>query len=150
MNVKVLMAMMAAGCVCSFGCTQEKDGKDRSLATEMFQRICRLTEDYIDKVEAAQDSASWADVCIEFENKLEKVSFSYPPDTDLLLTEGQNDTIHSLMQEYVGARERRIHKLMHPVLKIDSLTASDSAVVEQETLHETNGARSDASHSRGN
>ncbi|MDE5871007.1 MAG: hypothetical protein K2H22_03535 [Muribaculaceae bacterium] len=149
MNVRILIAAMAAGCLCSFGCTQERDRKDRAQATEMFHRICRLTEDYIERLETAQDSASWATACIEYEDKLEKISFSYPPDTDLLLTEGQNDTIHSLMQEYVGARERRIHGILHPVVEVDSLAASDSAV-QQESLQETTASRQDASRSHGN
>lgn len=102
---------------------------DRSNASEMFERICKLAKDYTDKVEEAQDSAAWAMACIDFEDKLDKISFSYPPDTDLLLTEGQNDTIHSLMQEYVKSRDGRIHEILHPIVQMDSLADTDSLPV---------------------
>ena len=126
----LIIAMMAAGCIYLSGCRQEKKDMDRSKASEMFERICKLTRDYTGKVEQAQDSAAWAAACIDFEEKLDKISFSYPPDTDLLLTEGQNDTIHSLMQEYVKSRDVRIHEIMRSVLEIDSLADMDSLPVE--------------------
>lgn len=122
---------MAAALIAGAGCTQEKNKTDRSQADDMFSRICKLTEEYTDKLEEAPDSADWAAVCTEFEEKLDKISFSYPPDTDLLLTEGQNDTIHFLLQEYVKARSERIYGILHPEPAIDSLGDS-SAIHEQE------------------
>lgn len=91
----------------------------------MFRHITALTKSYISKVEAAQDSAAWAAVCLEFEDSLDKVNFRYPADTDLLLSEGQNDTIGNLMQAYVKARDGRLKTLMTPApLPEDSLAES--------------------------
>ena len=120
-----------------FGCKPEKKYIDRSEATEMFARICKLTEDYTQKVIESKDSLNWATLCSEYEDKLDKISFSYPPDTDLLLTEGQNDTIHSLMLDYIRARDERIHEILHPVVELDSLIDSDSSIVleSSEPIH---------------
>ena len=127
MNKMVLISIIIAVAGFSLsGCRQEKKNKDRTQASEMFGRICRLTKDYIGRLESAEDSVSWASACIEFEDKLNKISFSYPPDTDLLLTEGQNDTIYSLMQEYVSKREKRIDEILHPVLEQDSVSDVDA------------------------
>ncbi|MDE6551652.1 MAG: hypothetical protein K2K98_01630 [Muribaculaceae bacterium] len=126
----VLMALLASVCIGVAGCAQEKKKKDRSQATEMYERICKLTEDYTDRLQNAPDSADWASVCSEFEEKLDKITFSYPPDTDLLLTEGQNDTINILLQEYVKMRERRIHGLLNPDVETDSLEVSDTLAIE--------------------
>lgn len=126
MNRYLLTAFIAAGCLCMAGCAKEKKENDRSQATEMYNRICRLTEDYTDKLENAPDSADWATVCDEFEEKLDKITFSYPPDTDLLLTEGQNDTINLLMQEYVKMRRQRIAGILHPQAENDTLPETDS------------------------
>ncbi|MDE7345297.1 MAG: hypothetical protein K2N48_00975 [Muribaculaceae bacterium] len=136
MNIRLLYAILAAGFICLSGCTQEKKSKDRGNATDMFERICKLTKEYTEKVEQAEDSASWAAACIDFEDRLDKISFSYPPDTDLLLTEGQNDTIHDLMQEYVKSRDGRIHEILRPVVELDSLTVTDSVPVEIPESHE--------------
>ena len=120
------MAVVAAGCLCVLGCSQEKNGKDRSQASDMFEKICKLTEEYTARLEVSPDSADWAQLCAEFEEKLDKISFSYPPDTDLLLTEGQNDTIHHLLQEYVKVRGERIEGILHPPVELDSLADADS------------------------
>lgn len=132
--------------ICAFGCTTEKKNKDRREASDMFNRICKLTKEYTEKLTNAQDSSAWASLCTEFEDKLDKVSFSYSPDTDLLLTEGQNDTIHSLMLEYIKTRNERIHEILHPIAELDSLSV-DSAL-EPLTAAEIN--QSSASHNHGN
>lgn len=131
MKTRIMLAVIALVCLCAFGCTKEKSRKDRSEATAMYERICKLTVEYTEKLEAAPDSADWASIGAEFEEKLDKISFSYPPDTDLLLTEGQNDTIHELMQEYVKARVERIHGILHPLAEADSSAVTDSLAVEE-------------------
>lgn len=131
------------------GCSNDGAKKDRGEATDMFERICRLTEEYTDKLESAPDSADWAALCSEFEEKLDKVNFSYPPDTDLLMTEGQNDTIFTLMQEYAKIRDQRIHGLLHPEPLTDTLAVSDSLAAVEES-QESNASRSSASRSLGN
>ncbi len=121
-----VIALISMFLVCFWGCKPEKNIKDRSEATEMFGKICKLTKEYTDRLTDSPDSAAWALLCNEFEEKLDKISFSYPPDTDLLLTEGQNDTIHSLMLEYIQARDGRIHDILYPVVELDSISDSDS------------------------
>ncbi len=101
-------------------CRKESKVKDRGAAHDMFEHIVGLTESYITKVNAAKDSAAWAAVCTEFEDSLDRVVFTYPADTDLLLSEGQNDTIVSLMQTYVKTRDRRIRSILHPVVPADT------------------------------
>ena len=144
MRMTKFTAILAATCICLYGCTQEKKSKDRSGANEMYERICKLTVEYTEKLQAADDSASWETTCRDFEDKLDKITFSYPPDTDLLLTEGQNDTINTLLQEYVEARDRRIHGITHPIPVADTLVDSDSLAME------TTASTEDASRSRGN
>ncbi|MDE6650686.1 MAG: hypothetical protein K2K45_12230 [Muribaculaceae bacterium] len=128
------------------GCTSEKQMKDRSDADDMFRRISALVENYTDKVSAAGDSAAWVQACVEFEDSLDRISFSYPPDTDMLLTEGQNDTVFALMQEYIKARDTRIGEILHPVVESDSI--ADSLALEDVGLTEVSPA--DASRSPGN
>lgn len=131
MKNRVILVVIAAVCIGIFGCSKENNNKDRSQAEDMFANICSLTKDYIKKLSEAPDSASWASVCSDYEEKLDKINFSFPPDTDLLLTEGQNDTIHTLMQEYVNMRDTRIHEILYPKVELDTLATSDSALVTE-------------------
>ncbi len=147
-NIVVAAALVAVGMI-AISCSKETKSKDRSNAKEMYEQICKLTKDYTEKVADSPDSASWAASCAEFEDKLDKVNFNYPPDTDLLLTEGQNDTIYSLMLAYLEARDGRIHRILHPVALTDTIVNADSIMVlEAEAERELSQA--DASRSRGN
>ncbi|MDE6696302.1 MAG: hypothetical protein K2K25_05430 [Muribaculaceae bacterium] len=143
--ILVAMTMLAS-------CSAEKQKKDRRGADDMFGKISALVSDYTQKVSEAKDSASWADACSEFEEKLDKINFSYPPDTDILLTEGQNDTIQSLIQEYVNARDLRIQELLHPIIETDSI--ADSLAINADNIPEiqsqTTVSHSGASRSPGN
>lgn len=149
MNKTLITVTAALGCLFVAGCRQETASEDRSNAEEMYRRICELTKEYTVRLEYAPDSADWAQLCSEFEEKLDKVSFSYPPDTDLLLTEGQNDTIHALMQEFVKARGERIHGILHPIVETDTVPDSESLSVVVSEATSTSGS-ADASRSRDN
>lgn len=132
-----IFAISLLALLCASGCTHEKKHVDRSEAIDMFNRICKLTKAYTLKLSEASDSISWASACTEYEEKLDKISFCYPPDTDLLLTEGQNDTIHALMLEYIKARDGKIHDILYPKVEVDSLLVADS-VMEIEKVSEVN------------
>lgn len=114
----VLAAVMSLAAV---GCGNGKRVKDRTDAHELFDAVTTLTKSYIAKIAAASDSAVWATLCEEYEDSLDKVNFRFPPDTDLMLTEGQNDTITTLIATYVRVRDERIHSLLHPVEPSDSI-----------------------------
>lgn len=103
------------------GCGGGKKVRDRSEAHELFEAVTSLTKSYTARVAVAPDSATWAMLCEEYEDSLDKVNFSFPPDTDLMLTEGQNDTITSLMGAYIKARDERIHSILYPVEPSDSI-----------------------------
>ncbi len=115
----------------------------------MYERICKLTEEYTEKVADSPDSASWAAICAEFEDKLDKVNFNYPPDTDLLLTEGQNDTIYTLMLAFLEAKDGRIHRILHPVIVSDSIASADS-IMALEAEAERELSQEGASRNLGN
>lgn len=140
--MKNLLIWASLSIICMSGCTSEKKTKDRSDANDMFFRICKLTKDYTVKLTEAPDSASWEDLTSEYEDRLEKINFSYPPDTDLLLTEGQNDTIHNLMMEYIKARDLRLNELLHPIVEVDSLSEIDSSMEIDSNLNEASASRS--------
>ncbi|MDE6510765.1 MAG: hypothetical protein K2L00_01540 [Muribaculaceae bacterium] len=134
MKSKVLTVILVAVCLMSTGCKRESEDRDRTQAEEMYARICELTKEYTAKLQTAPDTTDWAATCNEFEEKLDKISFSYPPDTDILLTEGQNDTIYTLMQEYAKERRRRIHGLSYLEQETDSVAPVDTLATKRESI----------------
>lgn len=120
---RLLFIAMAAAAVAFAACSGGNDKRDRTKARDMFFEISALTEKYTDRVAAACDSIEWAYLCVQFEDSLEKINFSYPADTDLLLSEGQNDTIARLTQAYITARDERISAILHPAVPMDSVSA---------------------------
>lgn len=106
-------------------CKTETDVKDRTEAHELFENIVSLTKRYSGMVSEAKDSAEWEKHCTAFEDSLDKINFKFPPDTDLLLSEGQNDTIMTMMKAYIEARDSRINEILHPSLPNDTIP-SDS------------------------
>ncbi|MDE6019132.1 MAG: hypothetical protein K2G85_10005 [Muribaculaceae bacterium] len=143
-NIYVVICIIFAMVIA--GCASEKKKKDRREADDMFRKISAFVSEYIEKVGASPDSASWATACSDFEEGLDKITFSYSPDTDILLTEGQNDTINALIEEYIKARDSRIHEIMHPIVLADSI--SDSLNLTEAEQIDINQA--DASHNPGN
>lgn len=87
----------------------------------MFSEIVALTENYTQRISVAPDSATWVETSMQFEDKLEKINFSFPADTDLLFSEGQNDTISRLINAYVKVRDERLNALLHPISPSDSI-----------------------------
>lgn len=155
MKKTFLFTVIALICIGLAGCKTENKVKDRSDADKMFARICKLAQEYTEKLSGATDSVTWAQVYDEFEDKLEKISFSYPPDTDLLLTEGQNDTIQNLLEEIVKVKKEKIHDILHPFVECDTLLNEDSIAIQEANsevnqVSETKVNQSDASRSLGN
>ena len=147
MKNTIFIAVISIASLCIVGCSKEKKYVDRSDAKKMFERICKLTSDYTEILANSADSSGWAKAASEYEEKLDKINFSFPPDTDLLLTEGQNDTIHSLMLAYIKARDERIHEILYPVVEVDSLGDGDSIIVSETAA---SVSQEDASRSPGN
>lgn len=121
MRILILIIVAVVVAISATGCGGGKKVRDRAEAHELFEAVTSLTKSYTARVEAAPDSAIWAMLCEEYEDSLDKVNFSFPPDTDLMLTEGQNDTITSLMGAYIKARDERIHSILYPVEPSDSI-----------------------------
>lgn len=121
MRALFYMVMSALALCCFIACGPEKKVKDRTAAHSMFAKIVSLTKSYTSRLENAKDSAEWARLSSEYEDSLVKINFSYPPDTDLLLSEGQNDTIANLVQKYTAVRDARIDAILHPVAIADTI-----------------------------
>ena len=80
-------------------------------ARKLYVDIWRLTKAYVDSIRMAPDSAAAEGAFERFNARLDTVNFSVPPDTDLLLTEGENDTVFMNLMALRRVYEHKLRSL---------------------------------------
>ncbi|MEE1022497.1 MAG: hypothetical protein U0L83_05145 [Muribaculaceae bacterium] len=116
--IALMCAIMLAACV------QTTDQSKRADARRLYIRSAELAKLYGDSIQAAKDSATVNRLDSTYLAELTKLNLSVPPETDIWLTEGENDTLFMLTETYVEIRARRLGKAL-PTARPDSF-ASDS------------------------
>lgn len=111
-------------------CRNGDNADDRTEARELFRQLSELNRSFTSSVASAPDSAAWAKITLAYEDSLAKINFRFPPDTDLEMSQGENDTLFSLTSAYIAARDTRIHEILHPKVHMDSIAHPDSLTVE--------------------
>lgn len=86
----------------------------RILFSESAALIIKYTKD----LQNVTDSASFDSLTASFEKKLVDLNYKFPPNTDLKLTEQENDSLFKLLQKYKDIRENKF--------KIKTREVSDS------------------------
>ena len=120
------MSVVAAIAV---SCNGTTDDSRAQAAKSLYNRSVSLTLAYTDSMAAAKDSASILRMSKEFDDSLTRLNFNFPADTDLDMSEGQNDTLIRLNRRYVQTRDSMLYHFSHHPAN-DSI-AKDSTTVEQ-------------------
>lgn len=123
------IAVAAAGCT-----TKDTEGRDEAART-LYERSVGFTRQYIDSLMGARDSATVLKLSALLDSELTKINYSYPPDTHLEISEGENDTLSNLNERFVLLRDSLLYRFAHPlVLRQDSIApvASDSMQMQTE------------------
>lgn len=76
-----------------FSCHSNNNQGNHEVARQLFMKSMYLTEEYIDSLEQAKDSASVSRIVENFNLKITTVNYQFPPDTDLDLSEEENDSL---------------------------------------------------------
>jgi hypothetical protein len=107
MKLVIVSLIMVIG----VGCSHDDDSSAKLKADDLFIKSCKLTESYCNKLKHAPDSASVAAIMEEYRERITKLNLQYPQDTDVLLTEGQNDTLVMLTNKLLTIRNQRLAPL---------------------------------------
>lgn len=94
-------------------CSKPEEDTESREAASLFQETVSLISDYTIKVKNSNDSNEIDNLMVEFDKKLTDINFSYPSNTDLNLTEQDNDSIFKLMKNLKETRRltlSRIHQ----------------------------------------
>lgn len=115
------MAVIASSIV---SCGQKADNGRAEAAGSLYHSSVALTLAYTDSLGRAKDSATVIRLVKEFDDTLTHLNFRFPADTDIDMSEGQNDTLSRLNSRFVHLRDSLLYSFAHPA-RPDSI-ATDS------------------------
>lgn len=94
-----------------YSCRGKAGHENNEAARQLFIKSKHLTEEYIDSLEHAKDSASVNKMLDNFNIKLTTVNYQFPADTDLDLTEEENDSLIRMFNRMESTVARRLKSL---------------------------------------
>lgn len=107
-------------------CSNPKTIDNKSESDKMFIELKELLLIYSDSLKNVSDSASITNIVNHYESELTKTIYKYPAESDMQLTQGQQDTIASLTENFVSLKRMKYAKLLQ---NNDSI-AKDSLTIE--------------------
>lgn len=102
-------------------CAREESKPVADDTDRLYNNILRLTSDYSDSLSVAPDSAAAKSLFEKFSHLLDSLNNDVAPDTDLLFTEAENDTMFLRIMGIKRGYEERLAALA-PREEQDSLS----------------------------
>lgn len=105
----MIRAFVAAACLIMLAsCHVEQNDSGKGMAHQLFAKSVSLVKVYTDSIGSVNDSASFNRMREDFDEKMAKINFQFPPDTDLNMTEEENDSLIKMLDRLVKIiREKR-------------------------------------------
>ncbi len=140
-----------------FACNGSRGNENNEAARQLFIKSRYLTEEYIDSIKLAKDSASLNRMVENFNIKLTTVNYEFPPDTDLDITEEENDSLIRMFTRFKTTVDDRLkgfaQKNSPDSISKDSVAVKPTANVGVKPVAVSNDTVKKAalpSHSAGN
>lgn len=92
-------------------CGKNNDSDNYEEARLLFSQSAELIIDTTQKIELSNDSSAIDSLSRLYEKKITDINFSIPPETDLKLTEQENDSLFKLMVNMQRTKEDKLKKL---------------------------------------
>lgn len=105
-------------------CTKQTTSQDKDISSQLFDKCVEITEAYIDSIQHAPDSATINRMASHFDEKMTSLIYQFPANTDLLLSEEENDSLIRMHKRLVSTEVSRLASLYKSTT--DSITTSDS------------------------
>lgn len=81
-----------------FSCKNKEIDAREEAAGELFVKSAETLIDITEKINESKDSVEIDSLLTVYEKKITQINFACPPDTDLKLTEQDNDSLFHLIQ----------------------------------------------------
>lgn len=122
-----ILAIVILGMTFMFSCHGNKNQGNHEVARQLFMKSMYLTEEYIDSLENAKDSASVSMMVEHFNLKITTVNYQFPPDTDLDLSEEENDSLIRMFKRMDSIVNKKLKyfagQLANDSIHSDSITS---------------------------
>lgn len=116
-------ALLFTIALCFLSSCSHRDSKnDHAMAEQLFIKSVKLITAYTDSIGNTTDSTAFNRMRNEFDEKLAKVNFQFPPDTDLSLTEEENDSLVRLLEKLRNVIIEKDKNLIPADTVTDSIT----------------------------
>ena len=123
----VFLTACLALAACTGGSEADEDEGRPTDALRLYRTTCRLAHIYADSIRNAPDSASATSAFEHLQTELDSLNFSVEADTDLLLTEGENDTVYMnliAVRQIYDNRLRQLKKVHVPAVETEEGSGS--------------------------
>lgn len=118
---KILLSVVALASITGYvSCRNGKDDNGHAMARQLFMKSVSLIRTYTDSIGNVSDSASFQRMTRGFEDNIVKVNFQFPPDTDLRMTQEENDSLINMLDSLVAVIHRK-EKELGKALAVDSI-----------------------------
>lgn len=108
-------ALLLTACGASGEQEEASDDSDR-----LYHESLTLIASYTDSLRNAPDSTAVNEKFQRFQQELDSLNRTVAPDTDLLLTEGENDTLYMRLTSLVELYNSRLKVLEQPGDSVDN------------------------------
>ena len=114
-------------------CVGKKSNSIPDESGELFKKSEQLIRLYIDSITTAKDSTSLINIINNFDSKITNLNYSFPPDTDLKMSEQENDSLIHLFKKLENAKQRQDSIIMKKFPK-DSLSNNSENMLVVDSL----------------
>lgn len=122
MRVKVLTyAIILCMALYFMSCNNKEKKINYEEAMSLYEKSIVLYNSYIDSVSQATDSTEYFRLLNNFDEIFTKLNYEFTADTDLLLSEEENDSLISLSKRYSEIRYMKLKKLANKNVERDSV-----------------------------
>lgn len=116
----IIIASAAIGMIVS-SCQGNGNKNAVDSARSLYERSVKMLNQYSDSVKNAKDSATFERLIKQYESEITKLNYEYPADTQINMSEGENDTLTNLTLRYIAIRDSIKYRINHPVLSADTI-----------------------------
>lgn len=92
-------------------CGKKEKNEEEAPARSLFKESTQLISVTTKKIQQAKDSTAIDSLIDLFEKNLTDLNFKYPPETDMELTEQENDSIIKLVEKMQTVTKGRLKNL---------------------------------------
>ena len=95
-------------------CKQQEETTYGEYEEKLFTESASLIQEFIGEFREAVDSLEIDSLNEAFDKRIVEINFSVPPETDLKLTEQDNDSLFNLLKIMRKERDSRLKELAKP------------------------------------